>query len=99
MRTWGGTVRMATILSDLGPPQSEREAKKNLVLACKLVSSELGNTPSVCRSAYVHPSVMERYTQGKTIAPLMRDAPRDDEQPGRYYPEEAALMRFLEKWG
>ncbi|MBW3572119.1 MAG: DNA topoisomerase IB, partial [Gemmatimonadetes bacterium] len=56
MRTWGGTVRMATILADLGPPQSEREAKKNLVLACKLVSSELGNTPSVCRSAYVHPS-------------------------------------------
>lgn len=99
MRTWGGTVRMATILSDLGPPASEREARKNLVLACKLVSSELGNTPAVCRSAYVHPSVMERYTQGKTIAPLMRDAPRDDEQPGRYYPEEAALMRFLERWG
>jgi DNA topoisomerase-1 len=99
IRTWGGTVRMATILSDLGPPKSERDAAKNLVLACKLVSTELGNTPSVCRSAYVHPSVMERYTEGKTIEPLMRDAPRDDEQPGRYYPEEAALMRFLEKWG
>lgn len=99
MRTWGGTVRMATILADLGPPASEREAKKNLVLACKLVSTELGNTPSVCRSAYVHPAVMERYAEGKTIASLMRDAPRDDEQPGRYYPEEAALMRFLQKWG
>jgi DNA topoisomerase I len=99
IRTWGGTVRMATILADLGPPKSEREAKKNLVLACKLVSSELGNTPSVCRSAYVHPAVMEGYSRGKTIAPLMRDTPREDEQPGRYYPEEAALMRFLQKWG
>lgn len=99
IRTWGGTVRMATILADLGPPRSEREAKKNLVLACKLVSTELGNTPSVCKSAYVHPSVMDRYAQGKTIAPLMREAPRDDEKPGRYYPEEAALMRFLERWG
>jgi DNA topoisomerase-1 len=99
IRTWGGTVRMATILADLGPPSSEREAKKNLVLACKLVSTELGNTPSVCRSAYVHPAVMERYAQGRTIAPLMRETPRDDEQPGRYYPEEAALMRFLQKWG
>jgi DNA topoisomerase-1 len=99
IRTWGGTVRMATILADLGPPASEREAKKNLLLACKLVSSELGNTPSVCRSAYVHPAVMERYAQGKTIEPLMREAPRDDELPGRYYPEEAALMRFLQKWG
>ena len=99
IRTWGGTVRMATILADLGPPRSEAEAKKNLTLACKLVSSELGNTPSVCRSAYVHPAVIERYSEGTTIAPLMRGAPRDDELPGRYYPEEAALMRFLEKWG
>ena len=99
IRTWGGTVRMATILADLGPPKSEREAKKNLVLACKLVSTELGNTPSVARSAYVHPSVMERYPEGKTIAPLMRETAREDERPGRYYPEEAALMRFLERWG
>lgn len=100
IRTWGGTVRAATILADLGPASSEREAKKNVVLACKLVSTELGNTPAVCRSAYIHPAIFDRYLQGKTIAPLMREAPRpDDASPGRYYPEEAALMRFLEKWG
>lgn len=100
IRTWGGTVRAATILADLGPAKSEAEAKRNVVLACKLVSTELGNTPAVCRSAYIHPVVFERYMQGKTIAPLTREAPRpDDENPGRYYPEEAALMRFLERWG
>jgi DNA topoisomerase-1 len=100
IRTWGGTVRAATILADLGPAKNEREAKKNVVLACKLVSTELGNTPAVCRSAYIHPAVFDRYLQGRTIAPLMREAPRpDDANPGRYYPEEAALMRFLEKWG
>lgn len=101
IRTWGGTVRAATILADLGPARNEREARKNVVLACKLVSTELGNTPAVCRSAYIHPAVFDRYLQGKTIAPLMREAPRpdDDRHPGRFYPEEAALMRFLEKWG
>lgn len=98
IRTWGGTVRMATILADLGPPDGEREAKKNLALACKLVASELGNTPTVCRSAYVHPAVMERYTRGETIAALMRETDRGEEPP-RYYAEEAALMRFLERWG
>lgn len=100
IRTWGGTVRAATILADLGPPKSEAEAKKNLVLACKLVSAELGNTPAVCRSAYIHPAVLEKYLSGKTIEPLMRREPRpvEAESPG-YYPEEAALMRFLEKWG
>ncbi|HEX8695488.1 MAG TPA: hypothetical protein VF746_23955 [Longimicrobium sp.] len=100
IRTWGGTVRAATILADLGPAQSEKEAKRNVVLACKLVSSELGNTPAVCRSAYIHPAVFEGYLEGKTIAPLMREAPRPDGgAAARYYPEEAALMRFLEKWG
>ncbi|HEU0053005.1 MAG TPA: hypothetical protein VFQ39_07495, partial [Longimicrobium sp.] len=99
IRTWGGTVRAALILADLGPPKSEREAKKNTVLACKLVSTELGNTPAVCRSAYIHPAVLERYAQGRTIGPLMREARRPDERGPGYYPEEAALMRFLEKWG
>lgn len=98
IRTWGGTVRAATILADLGPPASEAEAKRNVVLACKLVSTELGNTPAVCRSAYIHPAVLDRYLTGKTIAPLMREAPREEkDEPATYYPEEAALMRFLEK--
>jgi DNA topoisomerase-1 len=99
IRTWGGTVRAATILADLGPAESEAEAKRNVVLACKLVSTELGNTPAVCRSAYIHPAVLDRYLTGKTIAPLMRGEPRPEAkgEPATYYPEEAALMRFLEK--
>jgi DNA topoisomerase I len=99
VRTWGGTVRMATILADLGPPASGAEARGNVVLACKLVAAELGNTPAVCRSAYVHPAVLERYAEGRTIAPMMRSGERGEEPAGRYYPEEAALMRFLERWG
>jgi DNA topoisomerase-1 len=98
IRTWGGTVRAATILADLGPATNRREAEKNVVLACKLVSTELGNTPAVCRSAYIHPAVLERYLKGETIAPVMRKEPRPVELTPRasYYPEEAALMRFLE---
>jgi DNA topoisomerase I len=100
IRTWGGTVRAATILADLGPPRTPAEAKKNVVLACKLVSTELGNTPAICRSAYIHPAVLDRYAEGHTLAPLMRAESRPDEAgPVEYYPEEAALMRFLDRWG
>lgn len=97
IRTWGGTVRAATILADLGPAEKERDANKNIVLTCKLVSTELGNTPAVCRSAYIHPAVLDRYLTGETIAPLMRKEirPVESEAPVQYYPEEAALMRFL----
>ncbi len=102
IRTFGGTVRAATILADMGPAQSEREAKRNVVLACKLVASELGNTPSICRKAYVHPRVLEEYEgEGRTIDPLMRKKPRPvpAEAPREFYPEEAALVRFLERYG
>lgn len=99
IRTWGGTVRAATILADLGPAATQREAEKNVVLVCKLVSTELGNTPSVCRSAYIHPAVLEGYLAGRTIEPVMRKAPRpvELEAPASYYAEEAALMRFLDR--
>jgi DNA topoisomerase I len=98
IRTWGGTVRAAVILADLGPAETPKEAERNVVLACKLVSAELGNTPSVCRSAYIHPVVLERYLRGRTIAPVMRKTERPVEAAStvEYYPEEAALLRFLE---
>jgi DNA topoisomerase I len=97
IRTWGGTVRAATVLADLGPASSRREAEKNVVLACKLVSTELGNTPTICRSAYIHPAVLENYLRGETIERVMRktERPVEAESPLTYYPEEAALMRML----
>ena len=44
LRTWGGTLRAATVLAELGPAKSPSEAKRNVALAMRLVSSELGNT-------------------------------------------------------
>lgn len=101
IRTWGGTLRAATILADIGEAESRREAEKNIVLTCKLVATELGNTPAVCRSAYIHPDVLDGYLKGKTIAPVMRKTPRpvSVEAPVEYYPEEAALMRLLRQAG
>src|SRR5690606_8566877 len=98
IRTWGGTVRAATILADIGPARTKREAERNIVLTCKLVSSELGNTPYVCRSAYIHTAGLEKYVRGDAIERVMRKAPRpvEAESPVDYYPEEAALMRYLE---
>ena len=92
-RTWGGTLRLAIVLSDIGPAASEREAKKNVVLAVRLVAAELGNTPAICRASYVHPIVLARYLdQGETILPRARE-----KTAGGHYPEERALIRFLDR--
>jgi DNA topoisomerase-1 len=101
LRTFGATVRAATILADLGPAASEREARRNLALCCRLVALELGNTPAICRSAYIHPAILDEYLRaGRTIEPMMRRTTRavTATAPTDYYPEEAALMRFLESY-
>ncbi len=102
LRTFGGTVRAATILADLGPPRSDTEAKRNIALACKLVAAELGNTPAICRKAYIHPAVLEQYALGRTIETHARRSRRQqvpDEEREGYYPEEVALIRFLQRYG
>jgi DNA topoisomerase-1 len=96
-RTWGGTLRAATVLAELGPARNEREAKRNVALTMRLVSSELGNTPTICRKSYVHPIVIARYLDdGDAIAlPAARRIAADRGQA--HSPEERALIAFLDR--
>jgi len=96
-RTWGGTLRAATVLAELGRAHNERDAKRNVALAMRLVSSELGNTPTICRKSYVHPMVVARYLdEGDMIAlPAARRTASDRGQA--HSPEERALIAFLDR--
>jgi DNA topoisomerase-1 len=95
-RTWGGTLRAAIELAELGKPEDEKEAKKKIVRALKNVAEHLGNTPSVCRSCYVHPAVIEKFQQGVTLDEFRRRAERSIKkiQP-EYEVEELALLKLL----
>jgi DNA topoisomerase I len=96
-RTWGGTLRAATVLAEIGPARSEREAKRNVALAMRLVSTELGNTPAICRASYVHPMVIARYMDdGETIT-LPRSHRRGVDTGASHAPEERALIAFLDR--
>jgi DNA topoisomerase-1 len=96
-RTWGGTLRAATVLAELGPANSPTEAKRNVALAMRLVSSELGNTPAICRKSYVHPIIVARYLdEGETI-PLPRARRRAPDRGAAHSAEERALIAFLDE--
>jgi len=96
-RTWGGTLRAATVLADVGVAQSAREARSNVATAIRLVAAELGNTPTICRKSYVHPVVIDRYLDaGETIA-LAAHAPRPRAGRNDHTPEEHALIEFLDE--
>ena len=60
-RTWGGTLCAAETLATLGPAETERQAKANVVAAVRAVAQELGNTPAISRKSYVHPIVIAQY--------------------------------------
>jgi DNA topoisomerase-1 len=96
-RTLGGTLRAATVLAELGPARSPTEAKKNVALAMRLVSSELGNTPTICRASYVHPMVIAKYVDDGETIPLPKSR-RGAANAGRAHsPEERALIGFLDR--
>jgi len=96
-RTWGGTLRTATVLAELGAAGSLTEAKCNVAIAVRIVSSELGNTPAICRSSYVHPMVLARYMDdGETI--VLRSLRRSHTaETFAHSPEERALIAFLDR--
>jgi DNA topoisomerase-1 len=95
-RTWGGTLRSAIVLAELGPGRSDAEAKRNVALAMRIVASELGNTPAICRSSYVHPIVLARYIdEGETIS--IRSAAQRKTGAMAHSPEERALIAFLDE--
>lgn len=67
-RTWGGTVLAGDTLYQLGEPTEEVPIEKVLIEAVKEVSRHLGNTVSVCRQYYIHPSIIKSYEK-KLLVP------------------------------
>jgi DNA topoisomerase I len=63
-RTWAGTVLALTALKEVGERATARQAKKSLLNAIEAVAKTLGNTRTVCRKSYIHPVVIDAYTDG-----------------------------------
>src|SRR5213075_2711902 len=96
-RTWGGTLRAATVLAELGKGKSQNERKKNVVTAVRLVAAELGNTPAICRKSYVHPVVVMKYLRSGTTISLPKQLTHANNGLG-HAPEESALIEFLDEY-
>lgn len=68
-RTWHATVLAAAALAETSEPGHSAASRKRAVAAAmKEVSSFLGNTPTLAKSSYVDPRVIDAYEEGRTIA-------------------------------
>ncbi|MFL5388786.1 MAG: DNA topoisomerase IB [Myxococcales bacterium] len=69
-RTWAGTMICANILARMSaevvPGVTDR--RKMLSAAVKETATHLGNTPAVCKSSYIWPSILSSAYDGKVLA-------------------------------
>ncbi|PPU76633.1 DNA topoisomerase [Xanthomonas cucurbitae] len=88
-RTWGGTLAALQRLARLPLPErsSERALKQVQNDVIREVADALGNTPSVCRKAYIDPCVFAGWRAGELQA--MATGVRGERQ------WEAATLKFL----
>lgn len=97
-RTWSGTVIAACALAglkdSLSNPRAIRSAQAEAV---RVASEHLGNTPAVCRKAYVDPRVLDLFERGITVSP--RHAPGSAavvwSARAGHSPAERAVLRLL----
>jgi DNA topoisomerase I len=96
LRTWGATLLAAVKLAELGKADDEARRKKNIVTAVKAVAEYLGNTPTVCRGSYIHPTVIKCYEAGITLDEYRPKRQRRIKRvESEYEPEEIALLKLF----
>lgn len=78
-RTWRATVHVAREVATGGYATSQRRRKRVVRDAIVGASEVLGNTPTVCRSSYVDPRVIDLYESGTTIEPALQHLDKDPE--------------------
>lgn len=79
-RTWAATVCVARALCDTDPPTSAADAKRKANSCIREAASLLGNTLAVCRSAYVHPRVIDMFERGEISDALPRASAKSFER-------------------
>ena len=95
-RTWHATVLAAAALAETPEPGETKASRKRAVAgAMKEVSSFLGNTPTLARSSYVDPRVIEAYEDGRTIAATTRRT--FDNPDERQAALERATLRLIKE--
>ncbi|AEH86523.1 DNA topoisomerase IB [Mesorhizobium opportunistum] len=93
-RTWGGTIRAASLFAQTELPESQAQQKRVMNSVIDKVAERLGNTRAVCRKCYIHPRVLEAWSQGRLLAEIA-EANRRKRSIDGLDEEEALVLRWL----
>lgn len=90
-RTWAGSVNALCAFKQLEKAENESQLKKQIVEVIDQVASKLGNTRTVCKKYYIHPSVISAHTDGAIHKYKVRDSSKQN-----LTNEERLLVKILE---
>jgi len=99
-RTWAATLICASALARVqAQVNGNRHANKRLLVAAiKETAEALGNTPAVCRSAYICPLIMTGFEKGQVIDRHFLSLTELMKYRGTsLHPAERSLLRFLKQ--
>lgn len=94
-RTWSGTLLAACQLESTNASNADGAPKAiSLAAALRAVSAQLGNTPAVCKQRYIHPTVLQAFSDTSLRARFTRLLRTSRARAGLTR-AESALLTFL----
>jgi DNA topoisomerase-1 len=96
-RTWAGSISALYAFKEAGEFENVTECRKKIVSVLDEVAVNLGNTRTVCKKYYVHPTVIKSYEEG-TLFNYIKELDEDrDVKASELNKAERALLEILEK--
>src|SRR6185503_693892 len=96
-RTWAATVLAACALQEFPDCKSNAHAKRNVSQAIEAVAGVLGNTPAICRKSYIHPAIVDAYTEGSLPRTRRSRKLRPVSSPADFHQMETAVLAWLHR--
>ena len=94
-RTWAGSVSALFAFKQAGDFETVSECRKKIISVLDEVALNLGNTRTVCKKYYVHPTVIKSYEEG-SIFKYLKDLDEDrDYKVSELNIAEKALLQIL----
>ena len=89
-RAWAGTVNALAAFQNLSAAENQTDCKRKIIEVLDEVASKLGNTRTVCKKYYVHPTVIAAFEKGSVwkYKPNLKYS--------ELLPEESALIELLQ---
>ena len=95
-RTWAGSTQALLAFKELGGFESVTEMNKKIPAVFDMVAEQLGNTRTVCKKYYVHPSIITLYEEQK-LDKYLNELENPSSNDLGLMPEEIVLMKILER--